>query len=210
MNWLEYSLMYFRGSSPTCSIARTWASDCVCCLKPFSSRICLEQTWQYHRSRCRPFDFILLDSHFVLPTSALGILPLLQSYDQTSEICGLWGLSRGGPHVALNCRGDRQRVSAELKFTAGIFVAHAPGLQVEFGMKTCDRISLIPVQDLEVAERAEYVANFVSNYDFCLLRLPAPSVCTQSEKSKPPTSRLYQRQELCILDSYDTRQDACQ
>lgn len=33
-------------------------------LKPFSSRHCFSQSWQYQRRRCKPFDFSCLDTDF--------------------------------------------------------------------------------------------------------------------------------------------------
>ena len=66
--------MALRGSSPMSIMFRTCDSDETWHLKPFSSRICREQAWQYQRRRCRPLLFIWLEICFVEPISARGMV----------------------------------------------------------------------------------------------------------------------------------------
>ena len=78
-NCAEKSAMCRPAFSPTTIICRKWDSEATCILNPFSSRHCFWQTWQYHRRRCRPFDFILLATHFGVPTT------IHQAYSSDSE-----------------------------------------------------------------------------------------------------------------------------
>lgn len=50
-NWELKSAMCLPAFSPTTSIWRRCDSDWAWHLKPFSSRHCFWQTWQYHRNR---------------------------------------------------------------------------------------------------------------------------------------------------------------
>lgn len=56
-NSLLYSATNLPWFIPKISICRRCASDVQWHLNPFSSRHCFAQTWQYHRSFCKPLLF---------------------------------------------------------------------------------------------------------------------------------------------------------
>ena len=67
-NCCEKPAIWLPACSPTTSICLKCDSEAAWHLNPFSSRHCFSQTWQYHRRRCKPFDFILFATNLGVPT----------------------------------------------------------------------------------------------------------------------------------------------